>query len=163
MVRDLCVERPPSSASTTTGAQPPGLGQQDHRPGLQFGRERGSAMSAKARRTAALLLPGCRMKTGRFEFPDTTGFNLIIRPFSAACQLARQKLGSLSAQISSFPLTIYTDLKAKSGRPSKLTLREPGSATGRPARPPETAQRQAETLTLTCPDRAATRSATSMP
>ena len=30
-------------------------------------------MSREAWRIAALLLPGCSMNTGRFEFPDTTG------------------------------------------------------------------------------------------
>jgi hypothetical protein len=32
-------------------------------------------MPRAARRTAALLLPGCRMKYGRFEFSDTTAFS----------------------------------------------------------------------------------------
>jgi hypothetical protein len=53
------------------------------------------------------------------------GSNPIIREFPAACQPARQTTKPSSAQNSSFPFTIHTDLKANSGRPSILTIRDP--------------------------------------
>ena len=55
------------------------------------------------------------------------GLNPVIRPFPEVCQPARQKKGQSPAQISSISLTIHTDIKAQSLRPSILTLRVPKS------------------------------------
>ncbi|MGK0189824.1 MAG: hypothetical protein ACI9R3_005642 [Verrucomicrobiales bacterium] len=55
------------------GEKSPGVGKLDHRAGV-FDAERGrDRMSGETWWITPLLLPGGRMKSGRFEFPDSTG------------------------------------------------------------------------------------------
>jgi hypothetical protein len=55
-----------------------GLGNKIIDPDFGSGGESEVQCRARLGRTAALLLPGCGLKQGRFEFPDTRGTN--IRP-----------------------------------------------------------------------------------